>query len=100
MTELEKMLLVSSNIIGALQARAKGEAKMARTLDSIAALGPLWRADWHDKDNMLVETRLLDDIGRMRLLQQFDMIKCAGETAVSLEIVPLTEEARDADEIR
>jgi hypothetical protein len=57
---------------------------------------PLWRADWRDIDGYLVETRLLDEIGRMRLLRDPDMVADGGETAVEVVIVSLNDNIADS----
>jgi hypothetical protein len=67
-----------------------------RTLDSIAAHPPIWRSNWRDDDGMLVETHLLNEIERMRLLRSADMISRIGG-ATWIEIVPLTESAENAE---
>jgi hypothetical protein len=52
---------------------------------------PMWQAIWRDAEGYLVETRLLDEIGREHLLADPDMVADGGESAVSVAIVSLND---------
>ena len=70
---------------------------MMRTLDSIAASEKYWKAVWRDAGNMLIQVMLLNEgqYKRMRKRNVGDIIREAGESAVSIQFEQITGERED-----
>lgn len=64
-----------------------------RDLTSIFNHEPAWRLEFRDSEGFLVETTLVDEIERRRILAGdiAEIMKCAGSNVVSMDIVSLNE---------
>ena len=64
-----------------------------RSVDSIFNHEPAWRLEFRDREGFLVETTLIDEMERRRVLAGdiAEIMKCAGSDVVSMDIVSLNE---------
>jgi hypothetical protein len=62
-----------------------------RTLATAFSHAPAWRVEFFDAEGYLLETRMIDEIERARLIRSGDMIVEGGAAARSMRIVDLNE---------